>query len=85
MSTLCVCIHSGAMNEKPEYRIGDLVWHRESKNGRVWWPAMITYDPHLGLYFRSANKSIQYHVQFFGVSPVRGWASNKALKVWSNL
>lgn len=71
------------MSERPEYRIGDLVWHRESKNGRVWWPAMVTYDPQLGLYFRSVSKCVQYHVQFFGVSPVRGWASHKALKVGS--
>ncbi len=69
------------MSERPEYRIGDLVWHRESKRGQVWWPAMVTYDPNMGVYFRSVSKCTQYHVQFFGESPVRGWASHKALKV----
>lgn len=69
---------------KPEYRIGDLVWHRESKNGKVWWPAMVTYHPHMGVYFRTTNKCLHYHVQFFGPSPMRGWVSTKAIKVLSS-
>ncbi len=75
----CVC--AGMTDLKPEYRIGDLVWHKETRNGRIWWPAMVTYEPNMGIYFRTVNKAVQYHVQFFGASPMRGWATSKAIKV----
>ena len=67
---------------KPGFRIGDVVWHRESKNGKLWWPAMVTYDPNMGVYFRSCmNNNVQYHVQFFGLTAMRGWVSVRAMKV----
>lgn len=67
---------------KPSFKIGDLVWHRETKNGKLWWPAMVTYDPNLCVYFRSSmNNCVQYHVQFFGLTAMRGWVSVKAMKV----
>ena len=37
---------------------------------------MVTYDPHLGLFFRTTKqKCSQYHVQYFGISAIRGWVS----------
>ena len=42
---------------------------------------MITYDPKLGIYYRTMNKSAQqYHVQYFGISAVRGWVFSHAVK-----
>lgn len=46
---------------------------------------MVTYDPQLGIYFR--NKSIRghlssrYHVQYFGITTLRGWAYARSTKV----
>lgn len=40
---------------------------------------MVTYDPHLGLFFRTTKqKCSQYHVQYFGISAIRGWVSVKS-------
>lgn len=62
----------------PSYRIGDLVWCRW--NGGVWWPAMISYDPHGAIYFKASSTSItQYHIQYFGIMARRGWVSIKLL------
>lgn len=42
---------------------------------------MVTYDPKLGIYFRTINKgALQYHVQYFGISAVRGWVFTHAVK-----
>ena len=42
---------------------------------------MVTYDPKLGIYFRSINKGAQqYHVQYFGISAIRGWVFTHAVK-----
>lgn len=68
---------SANSQSKPAYRIGDLVWCQEAKNHKLWWPAMVTYDPHLGIFFRS-TKFLQYHVQYFGISAIRGWVSVKS-------
>ncbi len=63
----------------PVYRIGDLVWCQEVRNNKLWWPAMITYDPHLGVFYRNTKqKCQQYHVQYFGISAIRGWVSVKS-------
>lgn len=38
---------------------------------------MVTYDPHVGIFFRT-TKCSQYHVQYFGISAIRGWVSVKS-------
>lgn len=38
---------------------------------------MVTYDPHAGIFYRS-TKCLQYHVQYFGISAIRGWVSFKS-------
>lgn len=64
---------------QPAYRIGDLVWCQEARNNKLWWPAMVTYDPHLGIFYRTTKmKCVQYHVQYFGISAIRGWVSLKS-------
>ena len=63
----------------PSVRIGDLLWCREAKSTKVWWPAMVTYDPKLAIYFRTLkSNSFQYHVQYFGISAYRGWVNVKS-------
>ena len=65
---------------KPEYRIGDLLWCRE-RNGKVWWPAMVTYDPNLGIFYRTKPPHrVQYHVQYFGITAIRGWVFSKSIE-----
>ena len=65
---------------KPEYRIGDLLWCRE-RNGKLWWPAMVTYDPNLGIFYRTKPPHrAQYHVQYFGISAIRGWVYSKSVE-----
>ena len=66
----------------PDYRIGDLLWCRE-RNGKIWWPAMVTYDPNLGVYYRlkTPHRILHYHVQYFGISAIRGWVSSKAVEL----
>ena len=73
--------HQIAPQIKPDYRIGDLLWCRE-KNGKVWWPAMVTYDPNLGVYYRMKPpyQILCYHVQYFGISAIRGWVSSKVIE-----
>ena len=69
---------------KPEYRIGDLLWCRE-RNGKLWWPAMVTYDPNLGIFYRTKPPHrAQYHVQYFGISAIRGWVYSKSIEPVSN-
>ena len=63
----------------PSVRIGDLLWCREPKSTKLWWPAMVTYDPKLSIYFRtSKNSAVQYHVQYFGITAYRGWVFAKS-------
>lgn len=69
----------GGVSMLPAYRIGDLVWCQEARNNKLWWPAMVTYDPHLGIFFRTTKqKCQQYHVQYFGISAIRGWVAAKS-------
>ena len=73
------------MNETrvlPAYKIGDVVWCNWYS---MWWPAMITYDPHEAIYYRINNKSVsQYHVQFFGAAVERGWVKPNLLQELKN-
>ena len=63
----------------PSVRIGDLLWCREPKSTKLWWPAMVTYDPKLSIYFRAGkNNAVQYHVQYFGITAYRGWVFSKS-------
>ena len=34
---------------------------------------MVTYEPNLGIFYRTTKLKIQYHVQYFGISATRGW------------
>lgn len=75
----------GSHQVTPSYRIGDLVWCQEARNNKLWWPAMVTYDPHLGIFYRiSKQKSLQYHVQYFGISAIRGWVSFRSCVLLSD-
>lgn len=60
------------------HRVGDLLWCRETKKRHsLWWPAMVTYDPHQAILNRTTIRGVQQvHVQFFGISAVRGWVSH---------
>ncbi len=61
----------------PCFRIGDLVWCRWNT---IWWPAMISYDPHSAIYFKATNDCISsYHLQYFGILARRGWVNCKLL------
>ena len=61
----------------PSYRIGDLIWCRWSS---IQWPAMIAYDPHQAVYYRTSNHKVtQYHVQYFGIVAQRGWVPAKGV------
>ena len=42
---------------------------------------MVTYDPKAGIYFR---KSAQYHVQYFGISAVRGWVFQGSIQPFTD-
>ncbi len=65
---------NGLVSPTPLLRIGDLLWCREGRNSKLWWPAMVSYDPKRGIYFRTHSGRVsQYHVQYFGISAVRGW------------
>ncbi len=40
---------------------------------------MVTYDPKQGIFFRIIKqKIVQYHVQYFGISAIRGWVTGKS-------
>ena len=47
---------------------------------------MVTYDPSSGAYSKGKDPSApptQYHVQFFGDSPLRAWVSGKTgMRAW---
>ena len=59
----------------PIYQIGNLVWCRWST---LKWPAMITYDPHQAVFFRTSGQAVtHYHVQYFGIKAQRGWVKSK--------
>ena len=47
---------------------------------------MVTYDPHMGIFYRvTKSKSIQFHVQYFGISAIRGWVGVKSCVPFRNL
>ena len=55
----------------PCYSIASLVWCRWA---HMKWPAMITYDPHQAIYYKTHGRSVtHYHVQYFGIRAQRGW------------
>ena len=66
------------MNNKsalPRYGIASLVWCRWSN---MTWPAMVSYDPHQAVFFRTTGKTVtHYHVQYFGIKAQRGWVRGK--------
>ena len=67
----------------PQYRIGDLVWCPWSS---VLWPAMVSYDPHQAVYYRTSNNTInQYHIQYFGINAQRGWATARNIRPITNV
>lgn len=68
-------------------RAASVVWVKQSKF--PWWPAMVTYDPSTGSYSKPAkgkpagSPPAQFHVQFFGERPLRGWISAKTgMREW---
>ena len=47
---------------------------------------MVTYDPLLGIFYRTTKqKCLQYHVQYFGISAIRGWVAFKTCVPFSNV
>uniref|UniRef100_A0A668VGQ8 PWWP domain-containing protein n=1 Tax=Oreochromis aureus TaxID=47969 RepID=A0A668VGQ8_OREAU len=57
------------------FSVGDLVWTKVS--GYPWWPCMVTTDPELNNHFKQKQKSLLYHVQYFGDAPERGYIFEK--------
>uniref|UniRef100_A0A3Q2VJX9 Nuclear receptor binding SET domain protein 2 n=1 Tax=Haplochromis burtoni TaxID=8153 RepID=A0A3Q2VJX9_HAPBU len=57
------------------FSVGDLVWTKVS--GYPWWPCMVTTDPELNHHFKQKQKSLLYHVQYFGDAPERGYIFEK--------
>ena len=41
-------------DKPPTWLVGDLVWSKVS--GHPWWPCMVTYDPHLGIFTKIKSK-----------------------------
>ncbi|XP_015133604.2 DNA mismatch repair protein Msh6 isoform X1 [Gallus gallus] len=60
------------------YSPGDLVWAK--MEGYPWWPCLIYNHPTEGTIVRGKGSSARIHVQFFDVSPTRGWVSIKYLR-----
>ncbi|POI33273.1 hypothetical protein CIB84_002973 [Bambusicola thoracicus] len=60
------------------YSPGDLVWAK--MEGYPWWPCLIYNHPTEGTIVRGKGSSARIHVQFFDVSPTRGWVSAKYLR-----
>ncbi|XP_048793055.1 DNA mismatch repair protein Msh6 isoform X2 [Lagopus muta] len=60
------------------YSPGDLVWAK--MEGYPWWPCLIYNHPTEGTIVRGKGSSSRIHVQFFDVSPTRGWVSIKYLR-----
>ncbi|KAK7904576.1 hypothetical protein WMY93_017183 [Mugilogobius chulae] len=62
---------------------GDLVWTKVL--GYPWWPCIVTTDPELNNHLRqkvkvnSPKPRLQYHVQYFGDAPERGYILEKNL------
>lgn len=68
------------MEPPVKYSVGDVVWAKVS--GYPWWPCMVSIDPILERHTRlkgQKKSSWQYHVQFFGSAPERGWIPEKSL------
>lgn len=79
-------MNSSKMKAMPAYRIGDLLWCREGRRSQVWWPAMVTYEPRTGIYFRAVGSQVrQYHVQYFGISAVRGWVYSQTVQEYKHV
>ena len=75
-----------AHHSELSYRIGDLLWCQEARNNKLWWPAMVTYDPNQGIFFRIIKqKVLQYHVQYFGISAIRGWVTGKSCVAFNDI
>nr|SZF06518.1 histone-lysine N-methyltransferase NSD2 isoform X1 [Psoroptes ovis] len=61
--------------------VGDLIWAK--MQGYPWWPCMVTVDPCTGSHNRVSRKFFfrifltltEYHVQYFGPEPSRGYIS----------
>eukprot|EP01046_Picozoa_sp_COSAG06_P084389 COSAG06_NODE_31198_length_525_cov_1.133803_1_plen_157_part_10 len=64
------------------HRAGTIAFAKQ--NGYPWWPAMVTYDPLLGVFCRmgASGQPEKYHVLFFGNLPQRAWIGAKSLKLW---
>ena len=42
---------------------------------------MVTYDPKLSIFYRTKQPhQVHYHVQYFGISAIRGWVFSKAIE-----
>lgn len=68
----CLCSVSNV------YSPGDLVWAK--MEGYPWWPCLIYNHPTEGTIVRGKGSTSRIHVQFFDVSPTRGWVSIKYLR-----
>ncbi|XP_015712384.1 DNA mismatch repair protein Msh6 [Coturnix japonica] len=60
------------------YSPGDLVWAK--LEGYPWWPCLVYNHPTEETTVRGKGNSARIHVQFFDVSPTRGWVSIKYLR-----
>jgi len=47
---------------------------------------MVTYDPNQAIFFRIIKqKVLQYHVQYFGISAIRGWVTGKSCVAFNDI
>ncbi|CAG2185920.1 Histone-lysine N-methyltransferase, H3 lysine-36 and H4 lysine-20 specific,Histone-lysine N-methyltransferase NSD2,Histone-lysine N-methyltransferase NSD3 [Mytilus edulis] len=64
--------------EKPvEWLVGDCLWGKVA--GHPWWPCMVSFDPHTGIYTKMQGKSRMYHMQYFGDECERGWVYSSSV------
>ncbi|XP_066575827.1 histone-lysine N-methyltransferase NSD2 isoform X1 [Amia ocellicauda] len=74
-------LREGEGDLQVRYCVGDVVWTKVS--GFPWWPCMVTTDPAFNNHVKrkaiSSRPCVQYHVQFFGINPERGYIFEKSI------
>lgn len=60
-----------------EWLVGDCLWGKVA--GHPWWPCMVAFDPHTGIFTKMQGKSRMYHMQYFGDECERGWVYSSSI------
>lgn len=49
----------------PKWLVGDMVWSKVS--GHPWWPCMVAYDPHQGIYVKKSEYNFRHLSPFYKI------------------